>query len=99
GGDGSATPRPATRDELERPVAPTLGALQFPFMDRRHFVSALTGAALTPAALPGFVPDAIRRLSDSLGVAQARGVPRPPNIGTSDAHAVDLARDEDFWEP
>lgn len=68
-------------------------------MDRRHFVSALTGAALTPAALPGFVPDAIRRLTDSIGVAQARGVPLPPAIGTSDAHAADLARDEDFWEP
>jgi selenocysteine lyase/cysteine desulfurase len=68
-------------------------------MNRRHFVSALSGAALAPAALPTFVPDALRRLSDAALVAADRGAPPAPPTGAPDAHAERLASDEDFWEP
>ncbi len=67
-------------------------------MDRRRFVSALSGAAIAPAMLPGFVPDAIRRLRDATAVAASRGAPWPPS-GVKDPHALALADDEDFWEP
>jgi isopenicillin-N epimerase len=67
-------------------------------MHRRHFVSALSGAALVPAALPSFVPEALRRLADATTVALSRGAAVPPVAGT-DRHALALAADEDFWEP
>jgi len=67
-------------------------------MHRRHFVSALSGAALVPAALPSFVPEALRRLADATTVAMSRGAAMPPVVG-ADTHALALAADEDFWEP
>ncbi len=67
-------------------------------MHRRHFVSALSGAALVPAALPSFVPEALRRLADATTVAISRGASLPPIVG-ADQHALALAADEDFWEP
>jgi len=67
-------------------------------MHRRHFVSALSGAALVPAALPSFVPEALRRLADATTVAMSRGASLPPVAG-ADRHALALAADEDFWEP
>jgi selenocysteine lyase/cysteine desulfurase len=67
-------------------------------MNRRHFVSRLSGATLAPALLPSFSPDALRRLADATLVAHDRGAPPPPVRGP-DAHAARLARDEDFWEP
>lgn len=67
-------------------------------MHRRHFVSALSGAALVPAALPSFVPEALRRLADATTVALSRGADFPPITG-ADRHALVLAADEDFWEP
>jgi isopenicillin-N epimerase len=67
-------------------------------MHRRHFVSALSGAALVPAALPSFVPEALRRLADATAVAMSRGAPLPPVAG-ADRHALALAADEEFWEP
>jgi isopenicillin-N epimerase len=67
-------------------------------MHRRHFVSALSGAALVPAALPSFVPEALRRLADATTVAMSRGASMPPIVG-ADRHALALAADEDFWEP
>ena len=67
-------------------------------MDRRRFVTRLSGAALAPAVLPGFLPEAIRRLGESTAVAHSRGAPLPLT-GMPDAYAESLAADEDFWEP
>ena len=67
-------------------------------MDRRRFVSALAGATLAPVALPGFLPDAIRRLADASVVRASRGIPEAPP-GPHDPDALRLASDEDFWEP
>ncbi len=67
-------------------------------MDRRRFVSALSGATLAPVALPGFLPDAIRRLADASVVRASRGIPDAP-FGAHDPDALRLASDEDFWEP
>lgn len=67
-------------------------------MDRRRFVSALSGATLAPVALPGFLPDAIRRLADASVVRASRGIPDAPS-GAQDPDALRLASDEDFWEP
>ncbi len=67
-------------------------------MDRRRFVSALSGATLAPVALPGFLPDAVRRLADASVVRASRGIPEAP-AGPHDSDALRLARDEDFWEP
>jgi isopenicillin-N epimerase len=67
-------------------------------MDRRRFVSALSGATLAPVALPTFLPDAMRRLVDATRVAADRGAV-PPATGAPDAHAAALAGDEDYWQP
>jgi isopenicillin-N epimerase len=76
-------------------------------MDRRHFVSALAGAAATPAVAsalsPTFAPGAIRRLLDAADVARSRGVrlldPDAPAWRGDAAQDAAFASDEDFWEP
>jgi selenocysteine lyase/cysteine desulfurase len=67
-------------------------------MNRRHFVSALSGATLVPAALPSLLPEAMRRLVDATRVAADRGA-APPVPGVPDVHAAALASDEDYWQP
>ncbi len=76
-------------------------------MDRRHFVSALAGAAATPAVAsalsPTFAPGAVRRLLDAVDVARSRGVrlldPDAPRWQGDAAQDAAFAADEDFWEP
>ena len=82
-------------------------------MDRRHFVSALAGAAALPAAAaaasssptlaPRFASGAIRRLLDAADVAKDRGVrlfePNAPAWQGNAAADAAFAADEDFWEP
>lgn len=76
-------------------------------MDRRHFVSAMAGAAvlpgLTAAPTPAFAAGAIRRLLDANDVAKGHGVTlfdphATPWRGNPTRDAV-FAADEDFWEP
>ena len=77
-------------------------------MDRRHFVSALAGAAAVPGvasalSAPSFAPGAIRRLLDAADVARSRGVrlldPDAPAWQGTSADDAAFAADEDFWEP
>ncbi len=76
-------------------------------MDRRHFVSALAGAAATPAVAsalsPTFAPGAVRRLLDAAEVARSRGVrlldPDASAWRGDAAQDMAFASDEDFWEP
>ncbi len=77
-------------------------------MDRRHFVSALAGAAAVPGvasalSAPSFAPGAIRRLLDAADVARSRGVrlldPDAPAWHGTSAEDAAFAADEDFWEP
>lgn len=76
-------------------------------MDRRRFLTALSGAAAVPALTPSLLagltpalsPTAVRRLQDATDVARSRGAPPPPGLGLPDPYAVPLASDEDFWEP
>jgi selenocysteine lyase/cysteine desulfurase len=67
-------------------------------MNRRRFVSALSGATLAPVVLPSLAPEAFRRLAEATVVAGGRGAAPPPLVGP-DVHAAALAADEDFWEP
>ncbi len=83
---------------LHRPLARILSGPQNSLMNRRRFVSSLPGVTLAPALLPGFLPEAMRRLADSAAVAASRHAPLPP-AGQPDPHAAALAGDEDFWEP
>ncbi len=77
-------------------------------MDRRHFVSALAGAAAVPGvatalSAPSFAPGAIRRLLDAADVARSRGVrlldADAPSWQGNAAQDAAFATDEDFWEP
>lgn len=76
-------------------------------MDRRHFVSALAGAAAAPGLAsvvpPTFAPGAVRRLLDAADVAKSRGVrlldPDAPAWRGDAASDAAFAADEDFWEP
>ncbi len=67
-------------------------------INRRRFVSTMSGAVALPALAPGFVPEAMRRLGEASTVAWSRGAPLPLP-GMPDAHANAMASDEDFWEP